>query len=166
MASLYEIDNSIQAFIDSMYEAVDENGEIKDIDFDAFEALKAEQLTKRENIILAIKNLNSDVDEFKAEETRLAERRKRKEKKIDWLKGYLIQSMQASGDIDFETARCKAKIKDNEVTVIDNDSLVPDDFCNIKTERKPDKTAIKKAIKAGQQIAGAHLDVNTTINIK
>ena len=167
MASLYEIDYQIKAIIDSIFDAVDENGEVTgDVDFEALEQLQAERQQKLENIALYIKNLDSDAAAIKAEEEALASRRKRTEKKAERLRNLLIHSMAENGDTDFTTARCACKIKNSERTEILDVNLIPDEFINVKVEKSPDKTAIKKAIKAGAEVAGATIVVNTTINIK
>ena len=76
----------------------------------------------------------------------------------------MVSSLQANNDTKFESAKCAVKIRTSETTEIDDQSLIPSEFIREIThepEYKPDKTAIKKAIKAGQQVAGAHLKVNT-----
>ena len=67
MASLYEIDRDIQAFIDGVFAMADENGEV-DIDMDILEDLKEQRQTKLENIALYIKNLASEASAIKEEE--------------------------------------------------------------------------------------------------
>ena len=165
MASLYEIDYQIKSIIDGIFDSVDENGEVMDPDFEALEALSAERKTKMENIGLYIKNVEAEAVAIKAEEENLAKRRKRLENKAERLRGLLIRSMTENNETDFSTARIAAKIKTTETTEILDIDQIPEEYIKVKTEYSADKTAIKKAIKAGAEIAGAAIKVNTKINI-
>lgn len=164
MASLYEIDSSIKAIIDSLYDSVDENGEVGEIDFTALEELQEERKAKIENIALYIKNCNAEAAAIKNEIDTLKKRMERLQRKSEGLGGLLVSSLQANNETKFESPKCAVKIRTSESTEIDDQSLIPAEFIREIThepEYKPDKTAIKKAIKAGQQVAGAHLKVNT-----
>ena len=163
--SLYEIDSRIKGIIDGLYDSVDENGEVGEVDLTELLQLQEDRKTKLENIALYIKNLDAEAKAIKEEEEKLTKRRKSIENKADRLRALIIASMKEAGDDKLETARCKAKIKDNEQTEIIDLEQIPEEFISIKTEKKPDKTAIKKAIKAGQTVAGAQIIINTTIKI-
>jgi hypothetical protein len=164
--SLYEIDSRIKAIIDNLYEAADENGEVDaEIDFSELKQLQEDRKTKLENIALYIKNTEAEAKAIKEEEEKLKTRRERLENRADRLRDLMITSMQEAKEPELETARCKARIKDNEVTEIINEDLIPEEFIKVKIKRDPDKTAIKKAIKAGTEVAGATLGIHTTIKI-
>ena len=166
MASLYEIDSNIQAIIDSIYSGDDE---VTDADFTALLELKAERTAKLENIALYIKNCDSEAAAIKAEIDNLTARAKRLERKSEGLRGILLNSMIANGDKEISSPRYSAKIRTSKATEIIDESLIPDDFVRIIThepERKPDKTAIKKAILSGQEVAGARVVENQKVNIE
>lgn len=163
--TLYDIDSRIKAIIDGLYDSVDENGEVGEVDFTELEQLQEDRKTKLENIALYIKNTEAEAKAIKAEEEKLAKRRKSLENKAERLRNLMITSMQASKEPMLETARCKAKLKDNEQTeILDLDSI-PEEYIKVKVDRSADKTAIKKAIKAGEEVAGAQLSIHTTITI-
>ena len=46
-----------------------------------------------------------------------------------------------------------------------NNLLIPDIYCKVETVRTPDKTRIKKAIKSGEDVAGAVLVEKNNIHI-
>ena len=164
--SLYEIDSRIKAIIDGIYDAADENGEVtEEIDFTELKQLQEDRKVKLENIALYIKNTEAEAKAIKEEEEKLEKRRKRLENRADRLRDLMINSMKESNEPEIETARCKAKIKDNEVTEILNEELIPEEYFKVKVNKAPDKTAIKKAIKAGTEVAGATLGIHTTITI-
>ena len=165
--SLYEIDTRIQAIIENMFATVDENGEIsEEIDLSELEALQEARQVKLENIALYIKNLAVEASAIKEEENTLKDRRKRLESKCERLEGILINAMKQDGNKKITSPRFEAVLRDNKKTEIRDASLIPEEFLNVKVEKTPDKTAIKKAIEAGQDVAGAELIINTTISIK
>lgn len=161
-ASLYEINNSISELLEQAFNTVDENGEVQ-IDFSQLEALQEEKATKIENIALYIKNLDAEAAAIKGEEENLASRRKRKEKRAESLRNYLLNNLD---EPVFESARCSLKIKETDQTEILDESLIPDEFMNIKMDRKPDKNAIKKAIKEGKEVAGATVIKKKNVRIE
>ena len=164
--TLYEIDNSIKAFLDGLIDAADENGEVGEVDFTALEQLKQDRQTKLENIALYVKNLESDAAAIKAEEEALKARRTRLENKADGLRWLLLRSLTANGDTELSTPKCCAKIKTTESTEIINVDLIPEKYVKITTEKSADKNAIKKAIKAGEVIEGAVIVKNTKVRIE
>ena len=166
--TLYEIDSRIKAIIDGIYNNVDENGEVTgELDFTELEQLQEDRKTKMENIALYIKNLEAEADAIKAEEEKLKARREKTTKKAEGLRNRLVYSMQINNEPEISTPRCHAKIKTTESTEILDASQIPEQYINvkIKEERNPDKTAIKKAIKAGEQVAGAQIKINTKVVI-
>ncbi len=165
--SLYEIDTRIQAIIENMFATVYENGEIsEEIDLSELEELQEARQVKLENIALYIKNLAVEASAIKEEENTLKDRRKRLESKCERLEGILINAMKQDGNKKITSPRFEAVLRDNKKTEIRDASLIPEEFLNVKVEKTPDKTAIKKAIEAGQEVAGAELIINTTISIK
>ena len=169
MASLYEIDSNIKAIIDSIYDSVDENGEVGEVDFTALEELKAERTQKLENIALYIKNCDSEAAAIQAEIENLTKRKERLERKSESLSRLLMNSMIANGDKELSSPRYRAVIRSSVATEIYDQDLLPEEFIRVihkEDERKPDKTAIKKAIQAGQEIAGARLITNNKVKLE
>ena len=164
--SLYEIDSRIRNIIDGLYEAADEDGVVGEIDFTELKQLQEDRKTKLENIALYIKNTEAEAAAIKAEEEKLTARRKRLENKAGRLRDYIINSMKENKDGPLKTARCEVSIKDNEKTDITDLDSIPKEFIKTKIETSADKTAIKKAIKAGQTVPGAQIIINTTLTIK
>lgn len=154
MANLYEIDRNLTSLID------EETGEI--LDFEAFEELQLERETKLENIALWIKNLKADVEIFKAEKQAFEEKQKRAERKAESLRKYL--SAFLSGE-KFKTARVDCSFRKTESVNVTDISQLSDEFLRY-SEPTADKNAIKTAIKAGKEIAGAELVVKNSLLIK
>ena len=164
--TLYEIDSRIREILDSIYDAADENGEVGEIDLTELKELQAARETKLENIALYAKNLAVEASAIKDEENILAERRKRLERKCERMKSILMHAMQEDGNKKISSPRFEAVLRDSKKTEIIDESLIPDEYMNTKITKTPDKTAIKKAIEAGAEVAGAQVVDNTTISIK
>ena len=169
--SLYTIDQELMQAIDNLYNRVDENGELIDVtesDLEVISQLKAERRVKLENIALYIKNLDADAAAIRAEAEKLIKRAARMENKAEGLKGYMLRSMIANNEPELSTPRYAAKISSSESTEILDEALIPAEFIRViqkEPERKPDKVAIKKAIKAGIEVAGAQLVKKQKVNI-
>lgn len=164
--TLYEIDSQIKGIIDRLYDEMDENGEVGEVDFSALESLNDERQNKLENIALYVKNLEAEAGAIKAEEENLSRRRKRLENKAKGLKFLLIRSITENGDKEISTARCSAKVRESIATEIMDINLIPKEFISEKVDISADKMAIKKALKSGEEVAGARLVVNKTIRIE
>lgn len=158
MANIYQIRSEIEAF---EFECDPETGEITNAP--SWDALNMAFEEKVENIACYIKNLSSDILAFKAEEEQIAKRRKSSEKRVEFLKRLLVDNM---GVQKFSTARCAVSFSKSEAVQVDDVSCVPAELLRVKTTVEPNKTAIKDAIKAGQEVNGCKLIENVSVQIK
>lgn len=161
--TLYEIDEEIQELLS---EVDPETGELI-TDYAALDALLMEREAKIENIVLFIKNLSSDVRELKAEESALAERREKAEKKVERLREYVSHAL---GGEKFQTPRCCVSFRKSTALKLGEGFTEwakehADTLLRYK-EPEPDKTAIKAALAGGAEIPDAKLVQNTTMTIK
>lgn len=108
---LYEIDNAIQAILDGGVD--EETGEVLDIDLEALAGLQLAREQKLEGVALGIKNLGAEVAAIKAEEDRLAKRRKVLENRVTSLKSFLAQALDGG---KLETARVKVTTRPGSVS--------------------------------------------------
>ena len=163
--TLWEIDNEIRLFLDKLVSSVDEEtGELIDIDPSELEALTAAREAKWESIALYYKNLTADATAIKTEEDNLKARRESLEKKAERLKNLLSASMLAAGEPKLGTSKCAVSFKASDRLVIDDLSKIGEEYT--KVEIKPNKADIKRAIKAGEKIEGAHIEACQNIQIK
>lgn len=165
---LYEIAQEYLALMQAI-----ENDDIpEEAIADTLEAITAEIEDKADNIACLLKNIDAEIVAIKAEETRLAERRRVKEKSAERIKQYLSDVLQGAAIDKVETARNRISFRKSEaVEVIDEDAF----FEFAVTHRsdlltysapKANKTEIKKALKGGEVVEGAKLVVNQNIQIK
>ena len=155
--TLYEIESEILNCIDP------ETGEI--IDEAQLDALYMEREKKIEGVLLWIKNLNADVEAFKVEEKSLAERRKVAENKVERLKNYVQNALNGER---FSTPRVSVGYRKSEAVVVhDMKEMMwaADDYLKF-SDPEPDKTKIRKALKAGINVPGCHLEERHNMTIK
>lgn len=163
MNSLYEISHDYLVALDNL-EIDMETGEI--LNYEAVDALTGQFEEKAESVACYIKNLDAFAASIKAEEFKLAERRKNAERKADNLKKYLTSCLDAVNREKLETARTKVSFRKSVQVSIADEAVLPADFKVETVTVKPDKTAIKKAIQDGQEVNGASLVENRNIQIK
>lgn len=154
--SLYSINEAIYAALDDGCIFDEETGEII-FDADSLDELEAMHNDKLEAVALYVKGLEAEAAAIKAEEKTLAERRGIKERKAARLRRYIAESMQAVGSTKLETSRVSLGFRRSEVVEIIDAAQLPAGFVKVKTTEQPDKVAIKKALKAGEAVAGAVL---------
>lgn len=160
--NLFEIDKKYtELFVNTVNP---ETGEIvgEHLDVEALQELAAERREKVENIGLFIKNETAKAQAIADELKAMQARKKAHENRVEALKRYLLKF---GGGENVETARvCVKYSAGRESTVVDAPEDIPEAY-RVYTF-KPDKTAIKKAIKAGETIPGAHLERNPSVSIK
>lgn len=155
MATLYDINQQILACIDM------ETGEI--LDLEKLTELQMEREAKLENVACWIKNLNSNVNEYKIEIENLKQRQEADKNRAEKLKEWLKQALEGQKMI---TPKVQVTFRKSESVQIDNEELIPEEYIKQKIETSPDKIAIKEAIKNGKKIAGCELVTNTNISVK
>lgn len=155
--TLYEIEAQI---LECASEVDEETGEILDIE--KLEALEIEKEKKQENIALWIKNLRAEKEAVKSEKMSLADRQKKLENKISNLEAYLKDSLDGQ---KLTTAKVAVTYRKTVSVNVTDASQIPHEFLRFK-EPEADKTAIKKALKDGVEIAGAELVDNISMSIK
>lgn len=164
--TLYEINDSIRATLEAIYNNVDDDGVINAGDMEALEALTIERNTKIENIALYIKELNAEAEAIKAEAAKLTKRAKAAENKAERLKNYLSVNLLSNGERNFTTARCKIGFRSSNAVTITDEAAIPKKYITKKITTAPDKKAIKEALEAGKAIKGATLEAHENIQIK
>lgn len=160
MAKLYELTGDLLALEDLDLDS--------DTLSDTLEAINGEFNDKAIGILKFTENMNSDIESIDSEIKRLQARKKAIENRKARLRDYLLHNMEASGitkiECPFFTASVRKGVESVEITDLDS---LPDDYVLVKVETKPDKTAIKRELKAGKEIPGATLKRgNNTILIK
>ena len=136
---------------------------------DTLEGLSGDLETKAQNVAFFARNLESTAAAIKQAEADMAARRKAMENRADGLKRYVFESMKFAGIEKIECPHFRLSIKNNPAAVeIFEPGLVPASFMRTPEPPPPapDKTAIKEALKAGQDVPGARLTSSQRLEIK
>lgn len=162
MSSIYTL-NKDYAELSAMLEAAETEEELQAIQ-DTLEMINVSIEEKLENTGKFIKNTESDITGIKAEIERLTAMKKTKENFVERLKNNVEFALKEKGLETLTVGTFKAGYRKSESVEIINLDVIPADFT--KVEIKADKTAIKKALKAGETVEGAEIKVNQNFYIK
>ena len=160
MAKLYELATGYKN-IEYLIELGEDNEELEAV----LNSLDAEIEDKAENIAKLIKNYESDINAFKEEEKRIAERRRTLENDVKRLKEYLFNNMKLTGKTKFKKGTFSFNIAKNPASVeITNADIISSDY-KVLTETL-DKRAILQDLKDGKDVQGAILRTTETLRIR
>lgn len=162
---LYEIASAMDAVINGGFIFDDETGEVI-FDSGNLDELEDALDAKLEACGVVVKNIVAEAEAIKAEEKRLAERRRIKEAEADRLKEYVLYWMEKSGAKKIDTARVALSTRKSSVVDVTDEAKVPREFFKVKTMASVDKAAVKKAIKAGEEVAGCVINERLTLQVK
>lgn len=151
---LYEIDEQILNCIDA------ETGEI--IDADMLNALQIERDAKIENVALWIKDLKAEAEAYKAEKQAFEKRQKTCENRAESLKQWLAAALNGER---FKTTKCDVSFRTAKSVNVTDVFALDSKFVKF-SDPTADKTAIKKAIEAGETVNGAELIERKSVTIK
>lgn len=135
---------------------------------DTMEGIEGEFQEKGKAIAMITLNIDGDLEAIQSQIDRLTERKRIINNRKESLKEYLRTNMDAAGITKIThplfTITCG---KGKPIVVIDDEKAIPDDFVNVKVTSAPDKVAIAKALKDGQEVSGAHSEIGkSSISIK
>ncbi|MCW1959830.1 MAG: siphovirus Gp157 family protein [Mycobacterium sp.] len=136
---------------------------------DTLEGLSGELETKAVSVAMVARNLEAAAAAIKAAEQEMAARRKAVEARADGLRRYLKSCMEGVGITRIECPHFVLSIKSNpKSVVIDDEAQLPVEFMRqpAPPPAEPDKKAIKVAIEAGREVAGARLSAGTRLDIR
>ena len=121
---------------------------------------------KAENIAKLIKSIESDVNGLKAEEKRLADRRKTLENRVESLKGYLFTNMRATKHEKIKGSIFTLAIAKNPPSVNIKDLKgIPQTYF-LPQEPVLDKKTLLNDLKEGKTIEGAELQQSEGLRIR
>lgn len=152
--TLYEIDQKLLDCIDF------ETGEI--INAEKLTELTMERDEKVEKVALWIKELKAEAEALKAEKQSFADRQRAAENKIESLKKWLTDALNGE---KFKTTKVAVSFRKTKSVDVPDIFALDENYVKY-SEPTADKAAIKKAIEAGQEVAGATLVENVSISVK
>lgn len=133
-------------------EAESGGGEISPELEERLQAIESELPTKIDGYVYVIRELLAYSDECKHESQRLAARAKAWDNKATWLKGRILNTMQAIGETKIKTARNTVSVCKNggalSLILPEDQSQIPDAYLTSKTVIEPDREKIKQVLLA------------------
>lgn len=161
MANIYEMNAQIESLLDSMID--EDTGEVNEEALEQLEQLEADKDEKIKNTGLFIKNRMAFADALSKEIDALKKRRQAVLNSVARAMDYADYALEGKPK---EFAEVKFGYMASQSVDIVNEDLVPDEYCVYKTERKPQKTEIKKLLKNGKEVPGCVLVDKNNLQIK
>lgn len=153
--NLFELCDAVRNF---ELEIDEETGEI--INAAELDALELQRDEKVENIALWIKNIKAEAEAVKKQKDAFYQREKALTNKAERLKEWLASNLNGE---KWKSDRVVLSWRKSESVAVD------DDFSDerfITYEPKISKSAIKEAIKNGEEVSGARIVENNSLQIK
>lgn len=161
--SLYTISGNLAALLSRIE---DNGGELTPELEQALTITEEQFADKAADYGLAILNLKNMSEICASEIERLSELKKHYDNVQKRLSQAIAQAMQAFDRPKVETPTLRLSLRHTTATTVDDADLVPPRFKVTKVETVVNKTEIKKAIQAGEDVPGAHLTENVNLQIK
>ena len=169
MNSLYDISNEIREIYNKLENGEGFDPETGEVNPEVQNALVLSQQNleaKGIDIGYVIKSFDDQIDIYDREIKRLSEIKDQMEKREEWLKNNLTNAMLEFGIKEIRGKTLKINFRKSESVNIDDVDIdtLDDRFKRVKVEI--DKTAIKQALKSGEQVEGARLAENQNLQIR
>lgn len=134
---------------------------------DTLEGASGDLENKAWNIAALIQQFDGDIGLIKDAEQRMAARRKTLERRVDWLRGYLLGQLLRVGIHEIDSPEFVIRLRDNPPKVIlDDETLVPVSYRREEITITLRKDDIRKALLDGHPVPGAHLEREKRLVIK
>jgi len=163
--NLYEINSEYSRVMRDVMEYAEQNeGSLtKELEM-ALDGIEIERSEKIENTVLLMKNLDSEAEMIKAEESKLYARRKSCEKRSESVRSWLRDNLEGE---EIKTSKFAITWRKSESVEVDIPAeQLPVHYQNIKTVVTADKTLLKSALKSGEIIEGVYLNAKMNMQVK
>lgn len=160
---IYEI---AQEELDLLNEIEELDGELTPELEERLKINEANMAKKMEDYCKAIRYYEMTVANAKSEKERLDKLIKRSERSQQWLKDAILNVMNATGKPKVSAGTFTVGTRKSTAVNIIDESTIPARYVNEVVTVKIDKTAIKDAIKNGEEVPGAQLVERKSLTIK
>jgi hypothetical protein len=136
---------------------------------DTLEGMVGDLEVKAANVAMMARNLEATAAAIKDAEAQMAARRKTLERRSQWLRHYLLESMQHAGLKRMECPQFVLAVRDNPARVdVFAQAMVPEQFLRQPEPPppEPDKMAIKEALESGADVPGCRLTRTQRLEVK
>lgn len=156
MATLYELNGALlqlQRMIEDGAEGLD----------DTLESIELAVGEKLEGYAMVIKNIESDIEGLKAEEKRLAERRKTMENSVTRMKQSMADALLTVEGNRLKTDKFTFSFRKSTSVQIEDENLIPAEF--VKVTKTISRSELAKRLK-DEDVPGASLIENQSLSIR
>ncbi|ENT0112997.1 siphovirus Gp157 family protein [Neisseria gonorrhoeae] len=159
--ALYRCAADVQAALDYYFDSETERE-------DTLEAVIGQFEVKAQSVIAYIKNQEITEKMLEGHIRQMTGKLKAAKARNQSLKDYLARNMQVAGitEIKADDGTFKASFRKSEAVVILDEAQIPAEFMREAVKTEPDKTAIRKAIESGRQVAGAKIEGRKNLQIR
>mgnify|MGYP001940546257 FL=1 len=158
--TLYQCTADVQAALDHHFDTETERQ-------DTLEAVIGQFEVKAKSVIGYIKNQEATETMLEEHIKQMNEKLKTIKARNQSLKDYLDRNMKAAGikEIKADDGTFKASFRKSKAVDVFDEKQIPAEFMRERITVAPDKTAIKKAIESGQEVAGAKIEERLNLQI-
>ena len=162
MTSLYNIGNELQSIADDvtvlLEQGADPNSDEVQQLLQKMVAQESDWDTKALRVAKFLNHIKAQQEIVKLEVDRLQKKMKQLGSTFDNLHDLLLWQMQGFGKTEIKDPILSIKVRDNPPSVIiEDESLIPNDYKTEKTTVTVNKTRIKAAFNAGEQVDGDNI---------
>ena len=161
MNSLYQIN---QDLLEIFQQVDDQEGELTPEQETTLEIKEGELQQKAVAYREVIGASESFINRIDSEIKRLQAIKKQKQSLVSRLKDNLLNAVKLFGE--FEVGTVTFGTRKSSSVIVEDVNTLPGDYKKVKVTETADKTAIKKALKAGEQIEGCSIEESINLKIK
>ena len=164
MRTLYDLGDAFNGVMDLV---LDETMDLTVLEA-CLQTIEADIAVKCENGIGLIRSLENLRDGMKAEAARLTDRQKIIDNRIRSIKEWYQRNLDAMGKSKVETMRGTMAVQNNPPALkITDEDKIPLCYLDLVPARyEVNKDAVKTALKAGEEVPGAHLEQGRSLRIR
>jgi hypothetical protein len=134
---------------------------------DTLEGASGDLESKVWNTSALILQFEGEASVIKDAEQRMSTRRKSLERRIEWMRGYVLVNLLRTGITEIDSPEFVIRIRDNPPKVIlDDEDAIPKAYLHKETVVTVMKAEIRKSLLEGKTVAGAHLESEKRLTIK
>ncbi len=160
---LYELSQELK----NWEERLEENGgEVSPAELDELSSIETSIEEKIINIVKLVKNNEANIYAIKEEKKRLDALQKTLERQNESLKSYMKQNMEVTGKTKIESSLFTVSIRRTTPKLLLDESLIMKQEKFLKTKVEISKTAIREALKEGEDVEGAILEEQRILYIR
>ncbi|OSI16537.1 hypothetical protein BWD09_07180 [Neisseria dentiae] len=135
---------------------------------DTIAAVQGQFEVDSQSVIAWLLNREAMAESAESRIKQAAENLKREKALHDSIRHAISEAMQRTGiqKIESSDGLFKASFRKSTAVAVFDEAQIPAEFMREKISYTPDKTAIKKAIESGREVAGAKLETRQNLQIK